>query len=211
VRPRILLDACGVLLDTITPILDIFNAKAIERFGSEWRPRTVDEIRHYYVHESLGLDREFDKEVWSSIGTGWCRSLKPYPGAVTGVRLLREAGDVFFVTKPLESCPTWASERAKSLAEHFGATGDEIVSTAAKHTVAGDILVDDHKKNLDAWAKHFPFGIPIRWLRCKFEDYYSGPETNRWGDVLRWAYDRNRFLGNNPRYWTPQPQVYDER
>lgn len=72
-------------------------------------------------------------------------SLGPLPGAVDGIRRLRELGnEVFFLTTPYPSNPNCADGKYKSVEKWFGQTmRNRTVLTHDKTIVRGDVLIDD--------------------------------------------------------------------
>jgi 5'(3')-deoxyribonucleotidase len=90
------------------------------------------------------------------------RNLSRYPDA--NPKALEDAGHTLvWCTKPWESCVGWAYARTAWLKKHFNA--QEIICTAAKHRVKGDVLIEDSFENLIAWKKHFPEGRALLYTR----------------------------------------------
>lgn len=173
-RPVILLDVDGVLANFIEA-----NLATLRELGVE---RQHDDVRAWSVEESLGLtsaQRAQMKARWSE--AGFCASIPVYEGAAAGVELLRSIGEVYAVTAPMWSAPTWQHERTEWLMRHFDFTRDQVVSTAAKHLVRGDIFVEDKPETLARWAEAWPGALPVLWDR----PYNAGVEhpvrTRSWG------------------------------
>jgi 5'(3')-deoxyribonucleotidase len=82
---------------------------------------------------------------------GFCAELKVLPGAEEGVRELVQLGDVYAVTSPWWSSPTWPYERTRWLDRWFGMPADRVVQTSAKQLVFGDVMIDDRPENLIEW------------------------------------------------------------
>jgi 5'(3')-deoxyribonucleotidase len=161
-RPVILLDCDGVLADLVTPLVEEANKlPATSRRVrneldptfpdiSEFAPITPDDVTDYDIAKAFpGLT---PAQVYAPLyRQGFCRSLKPYPGAVEAVRRLQELGEVYCVTKPTKS-PYWMAEREEWLQVVCGIPADHVIFCHDKGMVRGNILVDDNPEFLDAWV-----------------------------------------------------------
>lgn len=98
-----------------------------------------------YGFRCLGVEPATRRAAFDAMSRpGIAASLDVLPGAREGVHALRGQGfELVIATSPLPSSPTWAYERERWLAEHFGFERNQIVHTSAKHLVAADVLVDD--------------------------------------------------------------------
>lgn len=154
--PRILLDVDGVLADFITTYLHALAAVT----GSYRHPA---EVINWEIGKSLGLSEDTQRKVSTLLRKeGVASSMPVYPGAIEGVKKLTLVAEVYFVTSPFTS-PTWTYDRDQWLDRHFGAVGKNVVHTAHKHLISGDVLVDDKPVNVRAWAKAWPLGTPVLW------------------------------------------------
>jgi 5'(3')-deoxyribonucleotidase len=175
-RKRLLIDVDEVLVDFQTPTFDIIH----RLLGRRLRPED------YEVWDMFGL---FTDEERTAIFTeieqpGFCRALKPTPGARLAVEELRSLVDVFPVTSHFHS-QTWVHERDASLKEHFGFTKREIVHTGAKFLVAGDYFLDDNPSHVEGWVAEHPDGCGMLWhipntRTLGFEDI----RMHSWGGVI---------------------------
>lgn len=153
---KIALDCDGVLADFTSGALAIVK----EVTGRSYTPA---EVTRFDFTEALGLSIQEARAVKKAIGArqGFAASLLPYPGAVHGVRRLREFGDVICVTSPWTSNPWWCEEREAWLAQHFGI---EVVHHAEdKSGYEADIFVDDRSSHVRAWARNWPQGTAVFW------------------------------------------------
>lgn len=62
------------------------------------------------------------------------------------------------MTAPLLHCPTWESERREWLRCHFGFKARDVIFTARKDLVHGDVLIDDKPEHVKEWS--------LRWGKC---------------------------------------------
>lgn len=186
-RPIVLLDVDGVLANFIER-----NMRELATIGVV---RHHDDVTDFRLEHCLGLDdeqRRFMKSKWSE--PGFAATMLPYAGAVDGVKQLREVADVYAVTAPMWSSPTWQHERQEWLVDLFGFERDQIVSTAAKYLVAGDVFVDDRADAVTKWYQwarvsgrgHTGYGVV--WARPYNRDgNWIGMRTSDWSSVARLA------------------------
>jgi len=88
---------------------------------------------------------------------GFCDGIAPQPGAQDAVRRLSELGEVFVVTSPWDSSPTWMFERLHWVARHFPTIGRRrVIQTAQKHLIRGDVFVDDKLEHVETWSAAWP-------------------------------------------------------
>lgn len=73
------------------------------------------------------------------------------PGARECVDKLRVHHDVVFATSPWDSCPGWHSTRNAWLWRNLSVRSGDVVFTARKDLVAGDVFLDDKPENVLAW------------------------------------------------------------
>lgn len=128
-------------------------------FGSPLGPLSTWQIDHLIPE---GRVREF----WETLGDSGVHSkLKPYAGAIFGIRLLQRVADVYIVTAPLRSCATWCRDREVWLEDHFGIRSDSVVHTHAKHVFNGSMLIDDNPAHVEQWAAEHPSGVAVLFDR----------------------------------------------
>lgn len=181
-RLRIGIDCDGVLIDMTTPSCVIMS----EMLG---RPYTPAEVTRWDFDHALPAEER--AAFWSRLGSpGSCRAMLPYPGAVAAIKRIEEVAEVYFVTSPLPSGPTWAHEREACLLEHFAIPRRRVVHTSAKHVFDGAMLIDDRPSNVAEWAVEHP-GCPVLW-RQPYNEQHGIAEsiawrllhTDSWDDVL---------------------------
>ncbi len=175
-----LLDCDGVLADFVGAYLKLLGS-------TQDRWHTPAEVTRFDIGASLGLTPEQASAIKRAIGTaeGFARKLEPCPGAMAGVLALRQVADVYVVTSPWNSNPTWTHDREWWLKKHFDIPHSHVIHGSAKHLVHGDVFVDDKTDVVQAWQAAHPNGIGVRWTTPHNRlDEYRGASTCSWEDVL---------------------------
>lgn len=100
-------------------------------------------------------------------------------GAVDGMKYLNEKYDLFIVSAAMEF-PNSLREKYDWLQEHFPfLTWKQFIFCGSKQAVCGDIMIDDHPKNLDYFhGKRVIFSQPHN--EGKNNDY---TRMNAWSEV----------------------------
>lgn len=191
-KKRILLDVDGVLADFTSGVLNVINA----HFDTAHKP---EHVTRFDIAASLGLSPEqaswFKREIGSH--AQFARKLEPYPGAVEGYARLAAVADVFIVTSPWNSNPTWTHDREWWLKKHFAIPHSRVVHTSAKFLCAGDHLVDDKTEACVAWtdahdcvigeghASARRTGYALRWSTLHNRlDEYDGETVHSWDELI---------------------------
>lgn len=153
-RLRFLVDVDEVLIDFQSPVLAVMEKVT----GVRREPSSFEAWDIFAV-----LSDEECKEVFDVIRQpGFCLSLDPIPGAVEGIRQIREFCDVYAVTSPFSS-PTWVYERTQSLQRYFGFETHQVVNASSKQVAYGDALLDDKPFHVETWGKEHPGGLAMLW------------------------------------------------
>lgn len=137
-KPRLLLDCDGVLCDLLTPSLACISTMLDPK---DLKDENLFKLAADYLASDLLVD------LWSK--QGFVENLQPYPGAVEAVNKLRDLYEVVVVTKPYYRSQYWVTERLAWLAKHFGFTENDVVFTADKSVVVGDLFVDDSAQHIN--------------------------------------------------------------
>ncbi len=178
---RVLLDVDGVLADFIGGALKLINSQ----WGTEYLP---EQVTQFDFAASLGMTKERAAEAKRLISAAphLARTLDVYPGAIEGVRQLREVADIYIVTSPWNSNPTWTHDRERWLKEHFDIPHSHVIHTSAKHVCGGDFLVDDRTETLPQWEAANPNGVTVQWetLHNRLDDCVFDFATNDWDALL---------------------------
>lgn len=152
---RLLLDVDGVIADfhraTENGMMKYFGLKPVREW-TEWDILKMD-WHHWRNEISRGTrddHREMLKVVWNQ--EGFCAGIPEYEGAVEQVKQLSEVFDVYFVTSPMVTSPTWVYERSEWLIKKFGKDlGKKVVHTHYKELVDGRLFVDDKPQHVYDW------------------------------------------------------------
>jgi 5'(3')-deoxyribonucleotidase len=163
-KPVILFDADGFLLDFATPALRIASEiVSLDRHGViDPTYFKVEDFIVWDFFEKIG--REHERACYAEYEKpGFCAAFEPYPGAVEGVCEAKKMADVVVVTSPLHG-PVWDHERRQSLLQHFGIPNKDVIFASRKTLVKGRMLVDDNPSHIEAWAREYSaHGVGIIW------------------------------------------------
>lgn len=181
---RLLCDIDGVCADYVGGLIQAIDdicGKKIQR----------ESLTTWDFFESLPLtdiDKAFLREEINA--PGFCQSLKVLPGAKEGITAIKKLGiEVLFVTAPYVTSPSWCHERSNWLISNgFAANHNEIIHTAAKHAISGDVLVDDNPDNVRAWETHNPNGTGIIF-RAPYNVFAEGMKVGSFYELeayLKW-------------------------
>lgn len=173
---RVLLDVDGVLADFVSAFLIVVGRET-------GVVATPEQVTGFDICASLDLTREQASRVKRSIGSWprFARDLTVYPGAIEGVAKLRSIADVYIVTSPWNSNPTWTHDREDWLMRHFGIPHARVTHTSAKYLCRGDFLVDDKVSAIEAWQAEHPDSRGIVWNTPHNQlDAWTGARTNDW-------------------------------
>lgn len=174
-RKTVLLDCDGPMSDFTGAYLDAFR----EVTG---RKATHADVDRWAIHECSffteadrvgGWDGRLRKEVAAKvIEEGFCARIKPHAAALDAIPKLCEVADVYVVTSPWDSSPTWMYERLHWVANHFPGIGRRrVIQTAQKHLIRGDVLVDDKPSHVRDWQNAWPNGLGLL-----FDMHHNGGE-----------------------------------
>jgi len=135
-KKRVLVDMDGVLADVYAQ----FIAMEFQETGNVVDIRTLDGKR-----EDHGFPN-FRKHVRAK---GFFRTAPLIEGSYEGLKYLNEKYDVRIVSSATEF-PNSLGEKLEWLNEHFPfITWEQMVFCGKKDSIKGDIMIDDHPKNLD--------------------------------------------------------------
>jgi 5'(3')-deoxyribonucleotidase len=154
--PRFLIDVDGVLANTIEAALP--HAREL----TEREDLHHDHVTTWAIEDAFGIqetDRERFYARWRL--PDFVSSMPLYPGANSFVDALRGLGEVYAVTAPFPHALYWQYEREQWLVKHLGFDRKHVLSTDAKHIVAGDVLIEDKPETLFTWKAHWPNGLAI--------------------------------------------------
>lgn len=178
-KPVVLLDCDGVPSDFIGGVLEIVD----DITGLSFERDDVDQFDFF---QALGVSIDDGRAIKRAIAVpGFCESLQVYEGAKQGVKDLQEIADVYVVTAPWNSSPTWTYERESWLWRHFKIPHSHVIHTSAKHLVSGDAFVDDKTSAVEAWKIERPAGLAIRWeTPHNIHEMWHGTGCRSWESLL---------------------------
>lgn len=178
----ILLDVDGVLADFHGGILELIR----DLFGLNL---TIQDFKNWDYTSALESE-QMKKELREHIKqAGFISGLKPYPEAQEAVGKLRALSEVYCVTSPNHTVPTWIPERYEWLTHYFSISPQDVILTGKKHLIDGDVMIDDHPGNVASWNTKHPNGFGYLWDRPYTKDAYL-PRIDRWDDIVAIACSR---------------------
>ncbi|RPH64974.1 MAG: hypothetical protein EHM89_00095 [Acidobacteria bacterium] len=176
---RVLLDCDGILSDFISAYLRIVNRVTGLRFVPE-------QVTEFDINKSIGLSASDASLVKRAVGESpaLATALAVYPGSRDGVAALQRIADVYVVTSPWNSNPTWTHDREWWLQKHFDIPAKRVIHTAAKHVCRGDVLIDDKVSTVQLWRAEYPDALGVVWSTPHNQnDSDAGPRTNDWSEL----------------------------
>lgn len=139
-----------VLVDMDSTVVD-FDGAFLDRWVAARPASAQADVQRVRARQHYELERNFDEAdrgaVISAIATpGLYAAMKPYPGALAGLRALVAAGyDVRLVTAPHPTCAaTCAAEKFGWVQQYLGPDWvSRLILARDKTHIRGDILIDD--------------------------------------------------------------------
>jgi len=145
----LLIDCDGILANYSKFFLDHLNL--FNSYNNRPTDYTPDQITGWHIYDSLPeIEKESKKEVREFIGKN-AKHIPFIPGAIEGIKRLKQKHDIVIVTTPSYSSDTWTSDRAKWLYKNFAIKDKDIIYTARKELVDGDVFIDDSVENVLKW------------------------------------------------------------
>lgn len=145
---RALLDVDGVLGDFPNEVLRFCN-----RYGraSEQRPWVLEDAVEHDILKALKLGHLQDRLDMHMADSDFCRYMPVYEGAEAFVDELKSFADVVIVTASYGNVSGWEHARRAWLKQHFNIGKEDVIFAKRKDCVAGNYLLDDKLRNIDAW------------------------------------------------------------
>lgn len=169
-QKRLIVDMDDVMADASGAIIKVYN----EEFGTTYRHADFygtslwdNDIKNSYLDIRHRLHEE-----------GFFRNMMVKDNAIEIMKALYEKYEVFIVSAATEF-PNSLKEKIDWLEEHFSfIPWQRIVLCGDKQIVTGDIMIDDHDKNL----KHFK-GRTILFDAIHNQSYEGYETVKNWNDV----------------------------
>ena len=178
----IAIDMDGTIADFTTKsfekVKELYGIKLTK--DDAYKPKTAELVWERMTDQQKNK-YENKNEIYGEIcSAGFFLSLKPFDGAIEGVKHLAEDGhEIVFLTKPLN----WdrsAPEKAKWLKKHFPDLDYTIImvdSVKAKHLIDVDVLVDDDSRVLEGVELAVPICIAQPWNEKDRDKYVIVAES----------------------------------
>ena len=165
---RILVDIDGVLGD----VYSHFIAKEYAETGIMLNP---DSLRGILEENAFP---HFDKHVNQ---VDFFRTVPPMPGSRDGLKYLNDKYNVLLVSSSIEF-PNSLKAKIEWIAEYYPfITWKQLVFCGRKDIVKGDIMIDDHPKNLDFFeGRRIIFTQPHNYYVSN--DSYT--RVNSWAQIM---------------------------
>jgi len=139
-KKRILIDMDDVLADASQSILDIFN-----RLNETHLGKSFFEGKSFYEYVHQSHFKPYREKLFEP---GFFRNLKVMEDAVDVVKELNEKHEVFIVSAAMEF-PNSLKEKHDWIEEYFPfISWKNRCFCGDKTIVTGDVMIDDHEKNL---------------------------------------------------------------
>ncbi len=165
---QVLVDMDGVLADVYSQ----FSRLELGEIG------TVIDIESLYGKLESEAFPNYEKHVRS---TNFFRTAPVIPDSVDGLKYLNEKYNVLIVSSATEF-PDSLKEKVEWLNEHFPfIKWQQIILCGTKNSIKGDIMIDDHPKNLDYFeGKKILFSQPHNMYMVKDDC----TRVNTWQDII---------------------------
>ncbi|MDR2949344.1 MAG: 5'(3')-deoxyribonucleotidase [Prevotella sp.] len=165
---QVLVDMDGVLADVYSQ----FSRLELGETG------TVIDIESLYGKLESEAFPNYEKHVRS---TNFFRTAPVIPDSVGGLKYLNEKYNVLIVSSATEF-PDSLKEKVEWLNEHFPfIKWQQIILCGTKNSIKGDIMIDDHPKNLDYFeGKKILFSQPHNMYMVKDDC----TRVNTWQDII---------------------------
>jgi 5'(3')-deoxyribonucleotidase len=189
---RFLVDVDGVLADFMSSAVELINQLTGKNY-------LKSDIKTWHLFRGLSISKDVEEAVYEAMEMeGWCSELQLIDGSVEAVDFLRQFGEVFFVTSPMNG-PHWMYERTEWLIRYFAAERKSIIHCRSKYVCSGDVLIDDRVSNLQDWRKHNTRGVAVKFLgdHNLLDDWEKNSrqvEMSSWSELNRETIELFRIL-----------------
>lgn len=196
---RVGVDVDGVVANYTQTYLAAVQAATKREIPKGWAPAAWD------LDECLGLTGKERRDIYALMDMpGVAGRLALYPGSKEGIKKLCEIADVFFVTSPLKTSPTWCFDRTAWVRENFGdKLADNIHHTAHKYTFGADVFIDDKPSHCTEWQTSWPAGIALLWS----PNYAKGFKQDEHLHVYDWDQVIYHVGSSGPSQYVPVDRV----
>lgn len=191
----LLIDFDGVIVDLTGHILNRIN----DKFNTKYKNSDIS-VWEFHKHGSPVFKKDEHRQMAEDlfVEQGLTSELPFVDGSLAALEALQksEKYSIIFVSVPYDLSPTWCYDRTKWFKKSFlKDISRELIYTASKHLIRGDILIDDKPSNIVNWNKtiysEFPDKYGILLNQPWNKDFISGPKepfllrAKNWSDILR--------------------------
>lgn len=190
-----------ILLDVDGPLANFTQAYLDELYEVTGHRHVLAEIRQFHIHKSAFFEKraqDYKERTGYSLKdtlaarvtrAGFCENIAVQDGAQEAVEKLKSIGEVWVVTSPWDSSPTWMYERLHWVHRHFGIPRAHVIQVGRKVRVHGDVFVDDRPEHCIEWQKQWPKGVAQLFGMHHNEDAAKqlGIAPSTWDDIIRVA------------------------
>lgn len=188
-KPRVLLDCDGPMAKFAKAYLRVLEEETGARHTVDeidrWHIADCDWFKRAAVERGFGGAKALDKRLHERVvAPGFCSSIEPVDEAVKAVGELSKMAEVFVVTSPWITSPTWMHERTKWVREHFGIPHSHVIHASSKYLVHGDVLVDDKPSHVVEWGEQWGHGAALLFDMPHNRADGAGLRRVGWPEVL---------------------------
>ncbi len=168
-KKKILVDMDGVLAD-------VYRSMIEKEYLSKGKYVTAEDLNGLDEYEAFPNAREIIKSE------KFFRNLSLMPDSIEGLKYLNEKYDVLIVSSATEFSGC-INDKQNWLEEHFPfIKWQQMIFCGKKDSVMGDIMIDDHPKNLDYFkGEKIIFSQPHNIFKNK--DGYR--RVGGWNDIIK--------------------------
>lgn len=174
----ILCDMDGVVANFVDPVIARYNRDYNDNI-------TADDITGWDMHKAC------KPECGTKLYEYFCEKglFAELPVIADSQRaftyLLKQGHEIYFVTKPVARSQWCILEKMQWVDRHFPMVGREnMVFTSMKHLVRGDVLIDDHEKNLYTFPGH-KILVDSPWNRHTNDAEHGFIRKGSWVDIVK--------------------------
>lgn len=194
----VLIDLDGIVVDLLSEWLKAYNAE----YGDSL---TKDDVKSWDMHENVKKECGF--KIYNFIDIDECYTdLPPLPGAVEGIRAIREMGHDPVIVSASSKNPLSAARKIAWCAKYLKMKRKDVIISSRKELVAGDILIDDSPVNIAAYKTRWP-RTPVATIAYPYNEkspVVRFPDHNNteqaWAGIVQYVKDLGEVAVEVPRY-----------
>lgn len=179
IKPKILLDVDGILTDfhaAVAHIATMAGSPILVQRMSTWEMSAA-------LRSAGASDEIVDMCLNAMASEGFNSKLSPCGNALKYLPKLQEIANVTFITSPNVKCITWIDERIEWMVDNFNINPASIIFSCNKHTIPGDVFVDDNPLNVINWKNH-QSGLSLLWDAPYNRDVMVTHRIRSWPELI---------------------------